>query len=121
MDAFLKPSVGTDTTGQPLQLKTIEFYKGLREQLTPDGIVVINLNIHSGTSEDIATIRAAYPQIYAFKATTPNDDCRRHVGEEPQHHRGRPPRPRPRPRPALQGDIPIHERAGDVGEVSRRL
>jgi spermidine synthase len=73
MDAFLKPSEGTDSTGQPLRLKTIEFYKSLREQLTPDGIVVINLNIHEGTKEDIATIRAAYPQIYLFKATTPNE------------------------------------------------
>ena len=29
MDAFLKPSEGTDATGQPLRLKTTEFYKGL--------------------------------------------------------------------------------------------
>ncbi len=72
MDAFLKPSEKTDTTGQPLQLKTVDFYKGLREQLTPDGIVVINLNIHPGINDDLATIRSAYPQVYTFRATSPN-------------------------------------------------
>ena len=39
-------SEDTDATGQPLNLKTIAFYKGLREHLTPEGIVIINLNIH---------------------------------------------------------------------------
>jgi spermidine synthase len=72
MDAFLKPSEGTDATGQPLRLKTTEFYKGLRDQLTPDGIVAINLNVYEGTKDDLATIRGAYPQIYAFRATSPN-------------------------------------------------
>lgn len=72
MDAFLKPSEQTDTTGQPLNLKTIAFYKGLREHLTPEGIVIINLNIHPRTSDDLATIRSAYPQTYAFRATSPN-------------------------------------------------
>ena len=72
MDAFLKPSEETDATGQPLRLKTVEFYKGLREQLTPEGIVVINLNVHPGTNDDLATIRSAYPQTYTFRASTPN-------------------------------------------------
>jgi spermidine synthase len=72
MDAFLKPSEDTDATGQPLRLKTTEFYKGLRDQLTPDGIVVINLNVFEGTKDDVATVRAAYPQMYTFRATSPN-------------------------------------------------
>jgi spermidine synthase len=72
MDAFLKPSEGTDATGQPLRLKTAEFYKGLRQHLTPDGIVVINLNIYQHTKDDMATIRGAYPQTYSFRATTAN-------------------------------------------------
>ena len=59
MDAFLKPSEGTDATGQPLRLKTTEFYKGLRQHLTPEGIVVINLNVHQGTDDDLATVRGA--------------------------------------------------------------
>jgi spermidine synthase len=72
MDAFLKPSEGTDATGQPLRLKTAEFYKGLRQHLTSDGIVVINLNVHQHINDDLATIRDAYPQTYAFKARTSN-------------------------------------------------
>jgi spermidine synthase len=72
MDAFLKPSEQTDATGQPLRLKTVDFYKNLREQLTPDGIVVVNLNVHAGTNNDLAAIRSAYPQVYKFKAPTPN-------------------------------------------------
>jgi len=72
MDAFLKPAEDTDATGQPLRLKTVAFYKGLREQLTPDGIVVINLNIHQRTNDDLATIRSVYPEAYTFRASTPN-------------------------------------------------
>ncbi len=72
MDAFLKPSEKTDATGQPLRLKTVEFYKGLREQLAADGIVVVNLNVHKGLNDNLATIRSAYPQVYAFRASTPN-------------------------------------------------
>ncbi len=72
MDAFLKPSAETDATGQPLRLKTIDFYKGLGDHLTAEGIVVINLNSHQGINDDLATIRNAYPQAYAFRASTPN-------------------------------------------------
>ena len=72
MDAFLKPSEETDSTGQPLRLKTVDFYKGLREQLAPDGIVVVNLNIHPGINDDLAAIRSAYPQAYTFRAATLN-------------------------------------------------
>ncbi len=72
MDAFLKPSEETDATGQPLRLKTVEFYKGLREQLTPDGVVVINLNIYQGTNDDLAAIRKVYPQVYTFRVPTAN-------------------------------------------------
>ena len=55
-----------------MRLKTVEFYKGLREHLTPEGIVVINLNIHPRTNDDLADIRSVYPQTYTFKAATPN-------------------------------------------------
>ncbi len=34
--------------------------------------MVINLNIHQRTNDDLATIRSAYPQVYTFKAPTPN-------------------------------------------------
>ena len=72
MDAFLKPSEQTDVTGQPLRLKTVDFYKGLREHLADDGIVVINLNVHPRTNDDLVVIRGAYPQVYTFRASTPN-------------------------------------------------
>ena len=72
LDAFLKPSEKTDATGHPLNLKTIEFYKGLHEHLAPDGIVVVNLNVHQGLSDDLATLRSAYPQVYTFRASSPN-------------------------------------------------
>jgi spermidine synthase len=72
MDAFLKPSEQTDSTGHPLNLKTIEFYKGLKEHLTPEGIVVVNLNVHKNLNDDVATMRSVYPQVYTFKSTTPN-------------------------------------------------
>ncbi len=112
MDAFLKPSEKTDATGQPLRLKTVEFYKGLREHLTPDGIVVINLNIHPGTNDDLATIRSAYPQAYTFKAPTPNmivvctwDKTRVTTGRLAREGQGT--------RPPLQGDVHVSEPAGD--------
>ena len=66
MDAFLNPSAGTDKTGVPVRLKTARFLKGLRQKLSPDGLVVFNLNIHRNMRKDIETIRAAFPTIYAF-------------------------------------------------------
>ena len=72
MDAFLKPSDKTDTTGQPLELKTVEFYKGLQNQLTPDGVVVINFNVHPGLSADLATMSKVFTQVYAFRCSAPN-------------------------------------------------
>ena len=118
MDAFLKPSEQTDSTGHPLNLKTIAFYKGLREHLAPDGIVVINLNTHLHTSDDLATIHIAYPQVYSFRASTPNmivactwdkarfDTAALHTKAKELDQR-------------LQGDVLVSERAGDDGEVSR--
>jgi len=55
-----------------LRLKTSAFYKGLREHLSPDGIVVINLNSHQGINDDLATVREVCSQVYTFKAPTPN-------------------------------------------------
>jgi spermidine synthase len=72
MDAFLRPSAETDSTGQPLRLKTAEFYKGLREHLSAAGIIVVNLNSHQGINDDLATIRGVSSQAYTFKAPTPN-------------------------------------------------
>ncbi len=67
MDAFLKPSGDTDTTGVPLRLKQVQFYRSLSRTLKPDGAVVFNLNPHSGMREDVQTITSAFPQTYAWR------------------------------------------------------
>jgi spermidine synthase len=66
MDAFLKPSGETDVNGVPLRLKTGDFYKLIQEKLKPGGMVVFNLNPHSGTRDDIAEITRAFSQTYVF-------------------------------------------------------
>jgi spermidine synthase len=66
MDAFLKPSRDTDSTGVPLRLKTIRFYKDLQKKLKPGGLVAFNVNPHEGVGEDLANIREAFPQAYVF-------------------------------------------------------
>lgn len=67
MDAFLKPSGDTDKTGVPLNLKTIEFYKSLKERLTDNGVVAFNLNATPKSAEDVRTISQAFPQVYVFR------------------------------------------------------
>jgi spermidine synthase len=67
MDAFLKPSRSTDETGVPLRLKTLQFYKDVQKKLTPEGLVVFNINPHSKMDEDVRTIRDAFPQTYVFR------------------------------------------------------
>ena len=115
MDAFLKPSEKTDATGQPLRLKTVDFYKGLREQLAPDGIVVINLNIHQGTNDDLATIRR-HTRRSIRSGPDPQHDRRLHVGQD-AGRRGRLAREGHGARPPLQGDVHLPERAADDGKV----
>jgi spermidine synthase len=67
MDAFLKPSRDTDSTGVPLRLKTVRFYKEIQKKLTSEGLVVFNLNPHATIRSDIANIREAFPQTYVFE------------------------------------------------------
>jgi spermidine synthase len=73
MDAFLKPSRQTDATGASLRQKTIEFYKDLRGKIAPGGVAAINLNVYSGTPDDLALIRGVFPQVYVFRAPGGND------------------------------------------------
>jgi spermidine synthase len=67
LDVFLKPSADTDPTGVPLRQKTVEFYKALQEKLAPEGVAAVNLNVHAGTPDDLAVLRAAFPQVYVFR------------------------------------------------------
>ncbi len=66
MDAFLKPSADTDSTGVPLRLKTIRFYQDVQKKLKPGGVVAFNMNPHARMREDIETMRAAFAQVYVF-------------------------------------------------------
>ncbi|WP_165073271.1 spermidine synthase [Paludisphaera rhizosphaerae] len=70
MDAFLRPSAGTDRVGVPSHLKTEQFYDQIvRSRLNPDGVVVFNLNPHLSVLEDIRTIKSVFPNTYVFKLT----------------------------------------------------
>jgi spermidine synthase len=66
MDAFLKPSAETDSTGVPLALRTRQFYEQLQTRLKPGGVVAFNLNPHPQMREDIRAIAEAFPQAYEF-------------------------------------------------------
>ncbi len=67
MDAFLKPSRTTDSTGAPLRLRTLRFYRDIQKRLKPGGLVAFNLNPHAKINSDVRTIRAAFPQVYVFR------------------------------------------------------
>jgi spermidine synthase len=67
LDAFLKPSDETDSTGVPVRLKTILFYKEMQKRLKPDGLAVFNINPHQTIDEDIGRIREAFAQTYVFR------------------------------------------------------
>jgi spermidine synthase len=67
MDAFLKPSGDTDSTGVPLKLKQVEFYKSLARVLKPEGLVAYNINPNPNLREDMQTIAAAFPQTYVWR------------------------------------------------------
>jgi len=66
MDAFLKPSAGTDGTGAPLALRTRQFYQQMQQKLKPGGGVTFNLNPHDQLHQDIRAIAEAFPQAYVF-------------------------------------------------------
>lgn len=66
MDAFLRPSEETDSTGVPSRLKTLAFYEILKQRLTPEGLVAFNLNRHGDTQGDIAMIESAFVQVDTY-------------------------------------------------------
>ena len=66
VDAFLKPSAGTDDTGAPLKLRTLQFYKMMQSKLKPGGLVAFNLNPHANLVEDLKNVGEAFPQAYVF-------------------------------------------------------
>ena len=70
MDAFLKPSTDTDSTGVPLRLKTLAFYDELKSILHEDGIVVFNINNNKDISTDLQHISDSFDQVW--KLAVPN-------------------------------------------------
>lgn len=65
MDAFLKPSEDTDSTGTPMRLKTMEFYKQITRCLTEKGVVAFNINRSFSLKKDIQNIQDAFPQTWS--------------------------------------------------------
>ena len=66
MDAFLKPSIDTDSTGTPVRLRTQQFYQDIQTKLRPGGVVMFNINSHPKIAQDLQGIRESFPQIYVF-------------------------------------------------------
>jgi len=67
MDAFLKPSAGTDGNGIPLHLKTVQFYKDIQKKLTANGVVMFNVHPSEHVQDDLKNIRAAFPSAYVYR------------------------------------------------------
>jgi spermidine synthase len=67
MDAFLQPSEDTDSTGAPLRLKTVAFLREVRERLTPEGALVVNLNEHPQVRRDVRALQEAFPALLLWR------------------------------------------------------
>ena len=67
LDAHLHPSALTDSTGQPLNLKTAVFYQSLHERLQPDGVTLFNVINGRDASAYISSIRAAFAATEVFR------------------------------------------------------
>jgi spermidine synthase len=68
MDAFLRPSGETDTTGVPSRLKTLEFLARLKQALAPGGVVAFNINEHETIADDIASVAAVFGHAVVFRS-----------------------------------------------------
>jgi spermidine synthase len=66
LDAFLAESSGTDSTGVPLELRTLEFLSQVRERLRPEGLVVSNIHERPTTPNDIKTLGTGFASAYVF-------------------------------------------------------
>jgi spermidine synthase len=69
LDAYLKPSADTNSTGAPLAMRVAQFYATVRSRLNPGGMVSVNVNRHAGDGEDLRNLRDAFPQNYVFPLT----------------------------------------------------
>jgi len=67
MDAFLRPSGDTDTTGVPTRLKTLAFLGRVKQALAPGGVVAFNLNEHASVDDDVAAITSAFGDAAVYR------------------------------------------------------
>ena len=67
MDAFLRPSSDTDTTGVPTRLKTQAFLGRLKGAVAPGGVVAFNVNDHDSMADDIAAVAAAFGHVAVYR------------------------------------------------------
>jgi len=67
MDAFLRPSSGTDATGVPTGLKTLAFLGRLKRALAPGGVVAFNVNEHASMADDIAAVATAFGHAVVYR------------------------------------------------------
>jgi spermidine synthase len=93
LDAFVKPAADTDAEGMPLRLKTKQFLVSLQKRLTPDGVVVVNLNDQPNLRDDISVIRESYPHFELFPVPNTGNyiavGSMQEVGEERMRENGR--------------------------------
>ena len=73
MDAFLRPSSDTDTTGVPTRLKTLAFLGRLKQALAPGGVVAFNVNEHASMADDIAAVTTAFGHVAVYRSP-PSDN-----------------------------------------------
>lgn len=66
IDAFLKPSKETDSTGVSLKQKEKEFFDNLKKNLSPKGVVAFNINYHKDYLKDIHSMKENFANVYIF-------------------------------------------------------
>lgn len=67
MDAFLKPSAETDSSGIAKKFKEKEFYSNLKSKLKKDGVVVFNINTNEELANDLKKLKSEFKQFYQFQ------------------------------------------------------
>jgi spermidine synthase len=116
IDAFLRPSDETDSSGNPLRLKETPFYHALRSRLSANGVAVFNLNPQPDREKDVAELRGAFPQLYVFDcegdlnwvAVATLEPSRRTVSELAQAASSL--------RPGFEGDLDFADMVGHLQE-----
>jgi spermidine synthase len=73
MDAFLRPSDGTDATGVPTALKTLAFLGRLKRTLAPGGVIAFNVNEHDRMADDIAAVATAFGHAVVYRCPPSNN------------------------------------------------